>query len=104
MSIAGIVLAYIPLTLEKRYPELVKKSFFKINRKLLYGLVIFNLFYSIFTIIVTLAVAPGVIVMIAIFYLIAIIYYIIRLKSLSKKDISLKEICKKVPNETLELK
>jgi len=104
MSIAGIVLAYIPLTLEKRFPELVKKNFFKINRKLLYNLVIFNLFYSISTIIVMLAESPDVIIMIAIFYLIAMISYVIRLRSLFKKGLSFLEICKKLPDETIELK
>jgi APA family basic amino acid/polyamine antiporter len=103
MSIAGVVLSYIPLTLEKRFPELVEKSKFKISRKVLIILVVINLAYNAFSIIVTIAVAFEVIFLVLIFYVLAIIYYIVRKFQLQKRGVNLKEVCKTIPEETLEL-
>ena len=103
IAIAGVVIAYIPVTLEKKYPELVKNSNFKLKRKVLLGLVGFNVIYSILSIMLMVAVSPSVVFSATIFYLLAIIYYILRKRWLKKKGLNLDEICKKIPEEALEV-
>ena len=103
LAIPGVILAYIPLTLEKRFPELHERASFKLNRKILVGIVIFNISYAIFTIILIILIAPGVVIFTAVFYLIAIIYYVIRRKWLAARGIVLDEICRNLPEEALEV-
>jgi APA family basic amino acid/polyamine antiporter len=102
-SISGLILAYIPLTLEKKYPELVEKSQFKLKRKILISCVIINVIYAIFSIILMIAISPIAVLISSIFYIGAIVYYIIRKKWLAKNGINLDEICKTIPAETLEV-
>lgn len=102
-TIPGLVLAYIPLKLEKKYPELVEKSNFRLNRKLLIGIIIFNVFYSLFAVVAMIYLSPEVVIFTAIFYSIAIVYYIARKKWLIKRGIDLDEICKTIPKEALEV-
>jgi APA family basic amino acid/polyamine antiporter len=102
IAIPGVILAYIPLTLEERFPELHEAASFKLNRKLLVGIVIFNVCYAIFTIILIILIAPVVVIFAGIFYIIAFIYYLIRTRWLKSRGIDLAEICKKLPQETFE--
>lgn len=81
----------------------MEKSNFKISKKWILALTIFYVTYAGFSIIIMIAYSSMIIISAAIFYLFAIIYYFYRLKWLKKKDIDLKEICKLVPEETLEV-
>lgn len=102
-SISGLIIAYIPIRLEKKFPELLAKSRFKLKRKVLIIIIVFNVAYAILSIIL-MAITSLIAVMIsAVIYVIAVIYYIIRKKWLLKKGIDLNEICKKIPEETLEV-
>jgi len=103
MTIPSLIIAYIPLKLEKKYPELVEKSHFKLSKKTVLALSIMNVLYAGFSIIIMIAYSPLIIFSVAIFYILTIIYYFYRLKWLKKKDIDLKEICKLIPEETLEV-
>ena len=58
MTIPGLVLAYVPLQLEKKFPELMKKSNFKISKKWILALTIFNVSYAGFSIIIMIAYSP----------------------------------------------
>ncbi|MBD3253625.1 MAG: amino acid permease [Candidatus Lokiarchaeota archaeon] len=103
LAIPGVVLAYIPITLEKKYPKLHESASFKLNRKVLMGLVIFNVAYSLLTIVAIILIAPNVVIFTGIFYLIAIAYYLVRKKWLASKGIDLNEVCKKLPEEVKEI-
>ena len=102
-SVTGLIVAFIPLNLEKKYPELLEKSRFNINKKIIILCVIFSVSYAIFSIILMLLISPIAVLISLIFYAGAIIYYIIRKRWLLKKGIDLKEICKLLPEETLEV-
>ncbi len=102
ITLPGVVLAYIPIKLKKNYPELVEKSTFRINNKVLTGLIVFNVVYGAFAVIIMIFVSPVVVSLALIFYAVAIVYYFVRKKWLLKKGFDLKEICKKVPEEALE--
>ncbi|MHA1291734.1 MAG: APC family permease [Promethearchaeota archaeon] len=103
ITIAGLVIAYIPFALEKKYPELIEKSTFSISKKTLVILLILNLIYSSFTIVLMIILSPMVIFAASIFYGCALIYYFLRVKWLAKKGINLKEICKTIPEESFEV-
>ncbi|MHA1488933.1 MAG: APC family permease [Promethearchaeota archaeon] len=103
VTIPGLILAYIPIKLEKKFPELVEKSSFKMNRKLLIGIIIFNLIYSLFAIIAMIAMSPLVVLSASIFYAFAIVYYVLRKRWLAKRGIDLEEICNTIPKEALEV-
>ncbi len=102
VTIPGLILAYIPLKLEKKFPELVKKSRFTMNRKLMVGIIIFNVMYSLFAIVAMIALSPWVVLGVAIFYAFALLYYFFRKRWLDKRGIDIKEICNSVPEEALE--
>jgi APA family basic amino acid/polyamine antiporter len=102
-SITALILATVPLKLEKKFPNLVEKSQFKLNRKILVVCVVINISYAILSLILMVLISPVAVFISVIFYIGAVIYYIIRKKWLAKKGISLIEICKKIPEETLEV-
>jgi len=102
-SITGMLIAYLPIRLQKKYPELYKKSHFKLKRKLLVFFIIFNVSYAIFSIILMAIISPLAVLISFVFYGIAIIYYIARKKWLMKRGVNLEEICKTLPSETLEV-
>lgn len=103
VAIPGLIIAYIPIRLEKKFPELVEKATFKLNRKVLTGIIVFSVIYNLFAIIAMIALSPMVVISAAIFYAIAFIYYILRRKWLKKRNIDIDKICKTVPEETLEV-
>ncbi|MHA1724351.1 MAG: APC family permease [Promethearchaeota archaeon] len=103
VSIPGLILAYIPIKLEKRFPDLLKKSRFLLNRKVIVGIIIFNIIYNLFAIIAMIVLSPRVVVGALIFYAIAMLYYVLRKKWLEKNGIDIEEICKTIPEETLEV-
>lgn len=103
MTIPSLIIAYIPLNLEKKYPELVEKSKFKLSKKTVITLTIFNLSYSVFSMIIMIGYSPIIVIAVAIFYGLSIIYYFYRVKMLKKKGIDIKEICKSIPEEVLEV-
>jgi len=102
-SISGLLIAYLPIRLQKKYPELYEKSRFKLKRKLLVFFIIFNVSYAIFSIIIMAIISPLAVLISFVFYGIAIIYYIVRKKWLMKRGVNLEEICKTLPSETLEV-
>jgi APA family basic amino acid/polyamine antiporter len=103
MTIPGLVIAYVPIKLKKKYSDLVEKSNFKMNQKVVVGVTLFNLGWAIFSIVIMIAYSPDLVIGAAIFYVCAIVYYFIRIKYLDKKGIDIKEICKTLPDETLEI-
>jgi len=103
IAVPSLILAFIPYLLGKKYPELLEKSRFKIKKSYLAILVIFNVAYSSISILAIIGVKWYIVVIVAVLYLIAIIYYLLRKKWLKKKGINLEEICKKIPEETLEV-
>ncbi len=102
ITLPGVVLAYIPIKLRKKFPELVEKSNFRIKNKFLTGLIVFNIIYGALAVIAMIIVSPIVVILASIFYTIAIAYYFVRKKWLKKHGFDLTEICKKVPEEALE--
>jgi len=102
ITISGFVLAYIPLKLDKKLPELVEKAYFSLSKKVLVVLTVFNVSYSLFSILIMIALSPIVILSASVFYIIAILYYYLRKKWLIKQGIDLNEICKTIPEEILE--
>lgn len=102
-SVTALILASVPLNLEKKFPDLVEKSQFNLNRKILVACVIFNIIYAIFSIVIMILISPIAVLISIIFYTSAVIYYIIRKKWLAKRGIYLDEICKTIPDETLEV-
>ena len=103
ITISGLVIAYIPFKLEKTFPELMKKSTFKLSKRVLIILLIINIAYSTFSIIIIIALSPRVIISAAIFYAMGIVYFFIRKKWLINKGIDLEKICETIPQETLEV-
>jgi APA family basic amino acid/polyamine antiporter len=103
ISVPSLILAFIPYLLGKKYPELLEKSKFKIKRPYLVILVIFNVAYSSLSILAIIGVKWYIVVIVAVLYLVAIIYYFVRKNWLAKKGIDLEEKCKKIPEETLEV-
>ena len=75
----------------------------ELNRKILVVCVVINISYAILSLILMVLISPVAVFISVIFYIGAVIYYIIRKKWLAKKGISLIEICKKIPEETLEV-
>jgi APA family basic amino acid/polyamine antiporter len=102
-SISGLIIAYIPIKLEKKYPNLLEKSRFKLSRRILIIFVIFNAVYAILSILLMAIISPMAVLISTIIYGIAILYYIIRKKWLAKRGIDLEEICRAIPEETLEV-
>jgi APA family basic amino acid/polyamine antiporter len=102
-SISGLLIAYLPIKLQQKYPELYEKSRFKLKRKLLVFFIIFNVSYAIFSIIIMAIISPLAVLISFVFYGIAIIYYIVRKKWLMNRGVNLEEICKTLPSETLEV-
>ncbi|MFX0071412.1 MAG: APC family permease [Candidatus Hermodarchaeota archaeon] len=100
-SIAGMLIAYFPIRLEKKYPDLFKKSKFHLKRNVLILFVIFNLAYAILSILLMAFISPMAVIISVIFYGCAILYYFVRKKWLLKKGIDLNEICKTIPEEAL---
>ncbi|TFF97202.1 MAG: amino acid permease [Promethearchaeota archaeon] len=103
ITIPTLVIAFAPYLLGKKYPELIEKSRFKIKRKYLLALVIFNVLYSSLSIFAIIGIKLYIFIIVVILYAIAFIYYICRKKWLSKKGIDLEEICKTIPDETKEV-
>ena len=102
-SITALILASVPLKLEKKYPDLVEKSQFKLNRKILVVCVVINVAYALLSIILMILISPIAVLISIVFYIGAVVYYIIRKKWLAKNGIDLNEICKRIPEETLEV-
>jgi APA family basic amino acid/polyamine antiporter len=102
-SITALILAAVPLKLEKRFPNLVEKSQFKLKRKILIVCVTINVAYAILSLLLMVLISPIAVLVSAVFYLGAIVYYLIRKQYLAKKGIDLKKICKTIPEETLEV-
>ena len=102
-SVIGLIIAFIPINLEKKYPDLLGKSRFNLNRKIIIACVIVSVSYAILSIILMIIISPIAVLISIIFYAGAIVYYIIRKRWLLKKGIDLKEICKLIPEETLEV-
>ncbi|MBD3216187.1 MAG: amino acid permease [Candidatus Lokiarchaeota archaeon] len=103
ISVPSLILAFIPYLLGKKYPELLEKSKFKIKRPYLVILVIFNVAYSSLSILAIIGVKWYIVAIVAVLYIVAIIYYFVRKKWLAKKGIDLEEKCSKIPEETLEV-
>lgn len=102
ITIPNLVLAYIPFKLEKKYPELIEKSNFPIKKRTLMIILVINIGYSIFAIIIMIALSPAVVLFAAIFYAIAICYFFIKKQALKKKGIDINEICATIPDEVLD--
>ena len=102
-SIMGMLIAYLPIKLQKKYPEFYEKSRFKLKRKLLVFFIIFNVSYAIFSIILMAIISPLAVLISFVFYGIAVFYYIVRKRWLMKRGVNLDEICKTLPSETLEV-
>ncbi|MHA1334283.1 MAG: APC family permease [Promethearchaeota archaeon] len=103
MTIASLVIAYIPFKLRKKYPDLEEKSIIKLSNRTLIILLILNVGYSAFSIIIMILLSPIVVLMASIFYGFGFIYYFVRKKWLLKHGIDLDEICKHIPEETFEV-
>ena len=102
-SITGLIVAYLPIKLEKKYPEIYEESRFKLKRGLLVFVVVFNVSYAIFSIILMIIISPLAVLISLIFYGVAILYYFIRKKYLLNKGIDLVELCKELPEEIKEV-
>ncbi|MBD3254305.1 MAG: amino acid permease [Candidatus Lokiarchaeota archaeon] len=102
-SISGLIIAYLPIKLEEKYPELMKNSRFKLKRKVLIGFIAFNFAYAILSILLMAIISPMAVIISVIFYAGALIYYFIRKRWLAKRGIDLREICKTIPEEALEV-
>jgi APA family basic amino acid/polyamine antiporter len=102
-SIAGMLIAYFPIRLEKKFPGLFEKSKFHLKRRVLLIFVVFNLVYAILSIILMAIISPMAVLISFIFYGCAILYFFIRRAWLRKKGIDLDEICKTIPDEALEV-
>jgi APA family basic amino acid/polyamine antiporter len=103
ITIPTLVIAVAPYLLQKKYPELVNKSRFKIKRRYLLALVIFNVVYSSLSIFAIIGIKSSIFLIVVILYAIAFTYYFFRKKWLSEKGIDLDEICETIPDETKEV-
>ncbi|MBD3196474.1 MAG: amino acid permease [Candidatus Lokiarchaeota archaeon] len=103
IAVPSLILAFVPYLLGNKYPELLEKSKFKIKKSYLTILVIFNIAYSALSILAIIGVKLYIVLIVAGLYVIGIAYYFIRKKWLANRDIHLEEICKKIPDETLEV-
>jgi APA family basic amino acid/polyamine antiporter len=103
IAIPTIILAFIPYLLGKRYPELLEKSRFKIKKRYLLLLIIFNVGYSLLSIFAIIGIKLYIVLIVVGLYTIAIIYYLIRKRRLEKNGIDLVEVCSQIPEETKEV-
>ncbi len=103
IAIPTVILAFVPYLLGKKYPELLEKSKFKIKKRYLLILIIFNVGYSMLSILAIIGIKLYLVLIVAGLYGIAIIYYVLRKKWLKKKGFDLDEICRQIPEETKEV-
>ncbi|TXT63361.1 MAG: putative Amino acid transporter [Promethearchaeota archaeon] len=103
ITIPTVIIAFAPYLLEKKYPELLENSKFKIKKKYLLMLIIFNVAYSALSILAIIGIKLYIVLIVVGLYAIAIIYYVVRRRWLKKRGFDLNEICQRIPEETKEL-